>query len=104
MCPADARRAVTRYRGLTVVAYARRSLAYLRAHGLALRWTIENRALIAMAVPHPNLDPHQLPRLRLLVDHADLSAEILSPMLESKTVTVQAYRKLRWGTKTGLLL
>jgi len=25
-------------------------------------------------------------------------------MLQSASVTVQAYRKLKWGTKTGLLL
>jgi hypothetical protein len=103
MCP-DARLAVTRQRGLVVLAVARRGLADLRAIAQAFRWTIENRALIAMAVPQLALDPHQHPRLRLLVDHADLSAQILSPMLESKTVTVQAYRKLRWGSKTGLLL
>ncbi len=50
------------------------------------------------------IDAHQLPRLHLLVDHADMSAEVLQPMLQSASVTVHAYRKLRWGSKTGLLL
>lgn len=103
MCP-DARLAVTRDRGLVVLAVARKGLTDLRAIAQAFRWTIENRALIAMAVPQLALDAHQHARLRLLVDHADVSAEILSPMLESSTVSVQAYRKLRWGAKTGLLL
>ena len=39
-----------------------------------------------------------------LVDHADMSAEILQPILQSSAVTVHAYRKLRWGGKMGLLL
>jgi hypothetical protein len=33
-----------------------------------------------------------------------MTAEILQPMLQASNVTVQAYRKLRWGGKTGLLL
>ena len=48
--------------------------------------------------------PRKHPRLTLLVDHADITAEVLAPMLESNTVNVRAYRKLRWGNKTGLLL
>ena len=42
--------------------------------------------------------------LRLLVDHSDLSADALQPVLQSGSVTVQSYRKLRWGGRTGLLL
>ena len=38
------------------------------------------------------------------VDHADITAEVLAPILESNTVNVRAYRKLRRGNKTGLLL
>jgi len=45
-----------------------------------------------------------MPQLELIVDHHDMSADILQPMLQSGHVTVQAYRKLRWGEKTGLLL
>ena len=65
---------------------------------------MENRALIAMALPQFSIDAHQLPGLRLIIDQADLSAQILQPMLQSSSVSVQAYRKLRWGGRTGLLL
>jgi hypothetical protein len=57
-----------------------------------------------MAVPQFAIDTAQAPRLRLLVDHADVAADVLQPMLQSDHVTVQAYRKLRWGGKTGLFL
>jgi hypothetical protein len=57
-----------------------------------------------MAVPQLAVDGHKHPRLTLLVDHGDMTAEVLAPMLESSTVNVRAYRKLRWGGKTGLLL
>jgi hypothetical protein len=103
MCP-TARLAVTRERGLVILAVARKGLIELRAIAQAYRWLVENRALIGMAVPQLSIDGHRHPRLRLLVDHADLTAEALAPMLETATVSVQAYRKLRWGTKTGLLL
>lgn len=103
MCP-EARLAVTRDRGLLLIAVARKGLRDLRAIAQAYRWLIENRALIGMAVPQLSIDGHRHPALRLLVDHADLSADALAPMLESANVTVQAYRKLRWGGKMGLLL
>jgi hypothetical protein len=57
-----------------------------------------------MALPQFSIDTLALPCLRLLVDRADLSADLLQPMLESGNVTVQTYRKLKWGGKTGLLL
>ena len=57
-----------------------------------------------MAMPQFVIDAHRLPCLRLLVDHKDMSAELLQPMLEAGHVSVQAYRKLRWGQKAGLLL
>ena len=31
-------------------------------------------------------------------------AQILQPILQSASVKVHAYRKLRWGGKTGLLV
>ncbi|MGN6626336.1 MAG: hypothetical protein ACTHLN_06925, partial [Tepidisphaeraceae bacterium] len=68
------------------------------------RWMNENRSLIAMAVPQFSIDAHAMPQLRLLVDHADTTADVLQPLLATGNVTVQAYRKLRWGAKTGLLL
>lgn len=103
MCP-EARLAVTRDRGLVLLAVARRGLRELRAIAGAYRWLVENRALIGMACPQLAIDGHKHPRLTLLVDHADITAEVLAPMLESNTVNVRAYRKLRWGNKTGLLL
>ena len=45
-----------------------------------------------------------MPHLRLLVDQADLTADVLRPLLQSQQVTVEAYRRLRWGGRTGLLL
>ena len=62
------------------------------------------RSLIAMAVPQMSIDAHQHPTLYLLVDHSDMSAQILQPILQSANVKVHAYRKLRWGGKTGLLV
>jgi hypothetical protein len=103
MC-AEARLAIARDRGVVLLAVARTGLSELRSIGLAYRWLTENRALIGMAVPQFAIDTAQAPRLRLLVDHADVAADVLQPMLQSDHVTVQAYRKLRWGGKTGLFL
>ena len=72
--------------------------------GQAYRWLNENRALVQMALPQFAIDAHQMPSLHLLVDHADVSAEVLAPMLQNGHITIHAYRKLRWGGKTGLLL
>jgi len=103
MCP-DARLAVTRDRRVVLIAVARAGLVDLRNIGLAYRWLNENRQVLAMAVPQLSIDAHAMPHLRLIIDHADLTADLLQPMLQSASVTVQAYRKLKWGTKTGLLL
>jgi hypothetical protein len=103
MCP-EARLAVTRDRRLVLLAAARAGLSDLRAIGRAYNWLSENKALICLAVPQLAIDPCAHPCLRLLVDHADLSADVLQPMLHSSTVTVQAYRRLRWGGKMGLML
>ena len=103
MCP-EASLAVSRDRRLVLLAVARHGLSDLRLIGRAYQWLIENRPLIVMAVPQMSIDAHQLPRLHLLVDHADMSADVLQPILQSASVTVHAYRKLRWGGKTGLLL
>ncbi len=103
MCP-EARLAVTRERGLVLLAVARKGLADLKLIAQAYRWLNENRALIGMAIPQMAIDAHRAPRLRLLIDHADAAADALAPMLENGLVSVQAYRKLRWGQRTGLLL
>jgi hypothetical protein len=103
MC-SEARLAVSRDRGIVLFAVAREGLGELRSIGQAYKWVRENRALLGMALPQFAIDTNQSPRLRLLVDQSDLSADALQPVLQSEHVTVQSYRKLRWGDRTGLLL
>jgi hypothetical protein len=98
----EARLAVGRDRSIALLAVASQGLRELQFIGQAFRWLKENRELIAMALPQFAIDPHTPPRLRLLVDRADLAADVLQPMLQSEHVTVQAYRKLRWGQKLGV--
>jgi len=100
----EARLAVGRDRSIALLAVASQGLRELQFIGQAYRWLKENRELIAMALPQFAIDPHQPPRLRLLVDRADLTADVLQPILQSEHVTVQAYRKLRWGQKLGVFL
>lgn len=100
----QARLVVDRDRRLVLFAVAREGLSDLGAIGKAFAWLNENRNLVAMALPQLNVDAHAMPSLRLLIDHADLRAEELQPMLAGKTVTLETYRKLRWGSRTGLLL
>jgi hypothetical protein len=103
MCP-RARLAVGRDRRVVLLAVAREGLGDLSSIGQAYRWLQENHALIGMAVPQLAIDTHQAPHLSLLIDQHDSAAETLQPMLRSGSVTVQTYRKLRWGGKRGLLL
>jgi hypothetical protein len=102
-CP-QARLAVGRDRALVMLAVAKAGLAELRDIALAYRWMADNRALIAMALPQLAIDVQQSPRLRLLIDQADVSADALHHLLQSATVQVQTYRRVRWGDKQGLLL
>jgi hypothetical protein len=102
-CP-QATIAVSRDHRLVLLAVARKGLGELRAIALAYRWMIENRPLLSMAMPQFSIDAHAHPSLKLLVDRADAGAELLLPMTENSSVTVQTYRKLRWAGKTGLLL
>jgi len=103
MCP-QARLGVSRERRIILIAVAGHGLGALKAIGQAYRWVNENRALLAMALPQFALDAHQLPHLRLLVDHADVNAEVLAPMFQVSTVSIHTYRRVRWGQRTGLLL
>ena len=103
MCP-EARLAISRDRRLMLIAAAGHGLRELRDIGLAYRWLVENRALVAMALPQLAVDAKQMPHLRLLVDQADLNAEVLQPIFQVNTVTICSYRKLRWGERNGLLL
>ncbi len=100
----DARLAVDRNHNLVLLTCARRGLGDLQLVGKAYAWLIENRGLVAMAMPQFGIDAHSLPQLRLIVDQSDMSAESLQTLVQSGRVTVQAYRKLRWGGRTGLLL
>ena len=103
MCD-KARLAVARDRRIVLIGEAGHGLTDLRALGRAYQWLVENRNLIAMAVPQLSIDAHQMPQLSLLVDRADAGAATLEPMLQSGNVTIETYRKLKWGGKTGLLL
>jgi hypothetical protein len=103
MCP-EAVLAVGRDQRLMMLAVAGRGLGQMLSIGQALRWMGENMELIKMALPQLSIDASGTPCVKLLVDHNDLSAEILQPMLQSETITVQAYRRVKWGQKTGLLL
>ena len=57
-----------------------------------------------MAMPQFAIDAHAHPALKLIIDRSDSGADLLLPMSENGNITLQTYRKLRWGTKTGLLL
>jgi hypothetical protein len=103
MCP-EALLAVGRDQRLMLLAIAGRGLSQLLSIGQSHRWMSENGELIRMALPQLAIDTTLTPAVVLLVDHSDLSAEILQPLLQTGTVTVQAYRKVKWGAKTGLLL
>jgi hypothetical protein len=103
MC-GKAKLAVARDRRIVLIGEAGHGLTDLRSIGKAYQWLVENRNLIAMAVPQLAIDAHAMPQLSLLVDRADASAESLQPMLQSDHVTIETYRKLKWGGKTGLLL
>lgn len=103
MCP-GAVLAVGRDHRLTMWAVAGKGLSQLGLVSKAYHWMAENRDLIRLAVPQLSIDAQALPALRLLVDHADITADLLQPLLNSGSVTVEAYRKLRWGGRMGLLL
>ncbi|MGD0463847.1 MAG: hypothetical protein ABSB74_15275 [Tepidisphaeraceae bacterium] len=103
MCP-QAILAVGRDHRLILLAVAGKRFSQFPSIGLALRWMAENGELIRMALPQLAIDSSATPAVRLLVDHDDLWAETLQPLLQSDTITVQAYRRLKWGAKTGLLL
>lgn len=102
-CP-EAIVAVSRDHHLVLLAVAKQGLNELRSIATAYRWLTENRELVAMALPQFAIDAHSMPRLKLLIDHADTSADALAPLLMTGNVVATAYRTLRWGEKTGLLL
>ena len=103
MC-VESRLAVGRDRGLVLLVAASQGLGDLRSVSQAYRWLVENRELIGMALPQFAIDVRHMPRLQLLVDRGDLTADALHPMLQSEHVTIRAYRKLRWGERLGVFL
>ena len=102
-CP-TATLAVGRDRRLVLLAVAKRGLGEVRAIAAAYKWVAENRPLLSMAMPQFAIDAAAVPKLRLVVDRADAGADLLLPMSENANVSVQTYRKLRWGGRVGLLL
>lgn len=100
----DARLGVSRDRRVVLIAVARQGLEELKNIGRAYQWVVENRALLAMALPQMALDAHQLPHLWLLVDQSNVDAQMLRPMVQGETVKVHTFRQVRWGEKRGLLL
>jgi len=101
---ATAKVAIDRDRRLVLVASAGPGLSDLPSVTAGLKWLGENRKLIAMALPQMSIDTGAVPRLMLLVEHGERSAGALSPLLANAQVTIKSYRKLRWGSRTGLLL
>lgn len=102
-CP-QATLAVDRDRRLVMLAVTHPGLQELDKICRAYQWLVETRSLLTMALPQLTIDAHQIPRLLLLIDHLDASAQALQPILHGASVTVHVYRRLRWGKKTGLLL
>jgi hypothetical protein len=103
MCP-QARLAITRDRHILLIAEAGQGMENLNSIALAYQWLSENRALLSMAMPQFALDSQQSPHLRLIVEHGQFNAQALSPLFQSNAVSVQTYRRLRWGQRLGLLL
>jgi hypothetical protein len=89
---------------LILAAVAGGGLAKLPAISRAYAWLIENRPLVRMALPQMNIEAKAMPKLVLVVDQIDAAGDQLATILQGGNVTVQTYRRLRWGEKTGLLL
>jgi len=103
MCPGSVV-ALDRDRSLVLVTQAGAGLSGLGAVAAGMKWLEDSRHLIAMAMPQLSVDASISPRVHLLIDHADRSADGIKPLLGNSRITVQTYRKLRWGDRTGLLL
>lgn len=103
ICP-DSTLAVDRDRRIVLLAVSKPGLSDLRTIGEGYQWLVQNRSLVAMAVPQLSIDAMQMPKLQVLVDQSDISAQVLSPLFQNGNVEVKSYRKLRWGAKTGVLL
>jgi hypothetical protein len=101
---ADSRLCVSRDGAVVLVAAASPGLGDLPAIGQAMTWATENRRLLRMALSQYRLDESAEVLLHLLVSRADANADALRPLMSTGRVTVQAYRRLTWGGRAGLLL
>jgi hypothetical protein len=97
----SSRIAVDREGRLNLLAVADGSLAELKTISRAYQWLNENRALVRMALPQMNIDAAAMPRLTLFAEQG--VAASLSSIFQGN-VTIETYRRVRWGEKTGLLL
>ena len=95
---------VSREGAVVVVAAAAPGLEDLPMIGRALTWATENRLLLRMALTQYRVDDSREVLLHLLVSRADVNADALRPLMVTGRVTVQAYRQLNWGGRSGLLL
>jgi hypothetical protein len=102
-CP-GATLAIDRDRSLVLFAQLGPGLNGLNSIAAGLKWIEEARHLLAMALPQLKVDVDATPRVRLLVDHADRSASGLAPMLTDARVTIQTYRQVKWGGRSGLMV
>jgi hypothetical protein len=100
----EARLCVSRTGAVVLVAAASPGLTDLPTIGRAMAWAAENRPLLRMALAQYRLDESAEVSLHLLVSRADANADALRPLLSTGRVTAQAYRRLTWGGKSGLLL
>lgn len=103
MCP-GATVAVDRDRTLVLVAQLGTGLNGLNAIASGIRWLEQSKQLVAMAMPQLAINIDAQPRVHMLIDHNDRTAEALKPLLGNDRITIQTYRKLKWGGRTGLLL
>ncbi len=69
-----------------------------------MTWATENRRLLRMALAQYRLDESADVSLHLLVSRADANADALRPLLSTGRVSVQTYRRLTWGGRSGVLL
>lgn len=101
---ATAKLCVSRDGAIVLVAAASPGLEDLPTIGRAMTWATENRVLLRMALAQYRVDASADVLLHLLVSRADVNADALRPLMSTGRVTVQAYRRLTWGGRCGLLL
>jgi hypothetical protein len=89
---------------LMLLAAPARGLAELPLAEQAWRWLEENRQLLSLAFAGMQINTDLPPALRLLVCADDVNLPALRPLLHQSHIGVQAYRKVRWSGRVGVLL